>query len=77
MKSQKHAPMKIATAPFQPIASAYAPARLSESTRARLAAELASDSTKRKIERASKPTQEADKDSPAANADNDSPAFKP
>ena len=60
MKSQKHAPMKTATAPFQPrTAGAYAPARLSESSRARIAAELASDSTKQKTEEAPKSKVEA------------------
>ena len=72
MKNRKHAPMKMATAPFQPRTGAFAPARLSESTRALVTAALSSDSTERKIEGTPKPTQEADNDSPAANADNDS-----
>ncbi len=59
----KPAQIKIATAPFQPRTGAFAPARLSESSRARIAAELASDSTKQKTEEAPKPTQEAGKDS--------------
>ena len=65
MRSQKPAPMKIATAPFQPItgANAHAPARLSESTRALVRAELASDSTKQKTEAAPKSKVEAGKDS--------------
>ena len=72
MKSRKPAPVKIAVAPFQPRTGAFAPARLSESSRARIAAALASDSTKRKKEETPKQNEEADKDSPAANADNDS-----
>lgn len=73
MKSQKPAQMKIATAPWKPRTGAFTmPDSLSEATRARIAAELACDSTKRKIEGTPKPTQEADKASPPANADNDS-----
>lgn len=55
----KPAPMKIATAPFQPRLGASAPAQLSESSRARIAAELASDSTKQKTEEAPKSKVEA------------------
>lgn len=72
MKNQNLAQIKMATAPFQPRTGAFAPAHLSESSRARIAAELASDSTRQKAEGIPEPTQEADKDSPAANADNDS-----
>ena len=61
MKTPKPAPMKIATAPFQPITGAQAPARLSESSRARIVAELASDS--QKTEEAPKPNVDAGKDS--------------
>lgn len=56
--------MKMATAPFQPrTTGAYAPASLSESARARIVAELASDSTKQKTEEAPKSNEEAGKDS--------------
>jgi hypothetical protein len=59
MKSQKPAQLKIATAPFQPRTGAHAPAHLSESIRARIAAELA------------KPTPNAGNDTPTAKAENE------
>ena len=64
MKSQKPAPIKMATAPFQPrTTGAFAPAHLSESTRALVTAKLSSDSTKQKTEEAPKSNAEAEKDS--------------
>jgi hypothetical protein len=54
--------MKMATAPFQPRTGAYAPAYLSDSCRALIKAELASDSTKRKTEEEPKSKVEATKD---------------
>jgi hypothetical protein len=71
MKNQKPALITPATAPFQPRTGAYAPARLSESTRALVAATLASDSTKHKSEEAPKPMPKVGNGSPAANAEND------
>jgi hypothetical protein len=72
MKSQKPAPMKTATAPWQPRTGAFTlPASLSESDRARIAAELANDSTRRKTGEAPKPMPESGNDSPAAIAEND------
>ncbi len=59
MKSQKPAPMKMATAPFQPRTGAYASARLSESTRALVGAVLATDFAKQKTEEAPKLKAEA------------------
>lgn len=67
----KPAPMKMATAPFQPRTGAYAPDRLSESARVRIAAELASDSTKWTKEVTPKSNEETGKDSPTVNAEND------
>ncbi|MGA7638024.1 MAG: hypothetical protein WA657_23165 [Candidatus Acidiferrales bacterium] len=71
MKAQKRAPIKLATAPFQPRTGAFAPAHLSESTRALVTAALSGDSTKQKTEEAPKPMPKAENDSPAANAEND------
>lgn len=65
------APAKMATAPWQPRTGAYAVAYPSESTRALAAAELASDSTKRKTEEAPKPMPQMGNDSLTAKAEND------
>jgi len=64
MKTKKLALIKMATAPFQPRTGAHAPARLSESTRARVMAALSSDSVQRKIEDAPKPMADAGDDTP-------------
>jgi hypothetical protein len=71
MKSQKPAPIKLAIAPWQPRTTAAftMPASLSEATRARIAAELATDSTERKKEEA--PKSNAGNDTPTAKAEND------
>jgi hypothetical protein len=72
MKTQRPALTKMATAPFQPRTGAFTMrASLSEAARARIAAELACDSTQRKIEDAPKPMPDAGNGSPAANAEND------
>jgi hypothetical protein len=60
MKTQKPTLVKMATAGWQPLTGAFTmPASLSESTRARIAAELATDSTERKKEETPKLKVEA------------------